>query len=112
MRLGGLIDAFRPAEGPPPQTLGALLPLVPAGAWPMLWSGRRAVSALAGATEVVSALILGWVVDAAVDREPRRASSPTTGRCWSWFAGLLPRAAPAGLRRVLGLELASSSGRT
>ncbi len=36
----------------------------------MLWVAG-AISAIAGATEVVSALILGWVVDAAVDSTPQ-----------------------------------------
>jgi ATP-binding cassette subfamily B protein len=70
-RLGDTIDAFRPAEGPPPQSLGAFMRWCLRGSWPML-GVAGAFSAIAGATEVVSALILGWVVDAAV-------SSPTTG---------------------------------
>ena len=70
-RLGDTIDAFRPADGPPPQKLGAFMRWCLRGSWPML-GVAGALSALAGATEVISALILGWVVDAAV-------SGPTTG---------------------------------
>ena len=66
LRLGGLIRAFEPAEGPPPQTLGAFFKWCLSGSWPMLWVAA-AISSFAGTTEVVSALILGWVVDAAVE---------------------------------------------
>jgi ATP-binding cassette, subfamily B, bacterial len=68
MRLGDLIDAFDPADGPPPRA-GRLHALVPAGSWPVLWVAGI-LSAAAGATEVVSALILGWVIDAALESGP------------------------------------------
>ena len=71
IRLGDAIDAFRPADGPPPQTLGAFMKWCLTGSWPMLWVAG-ALSSLAGVTEVVSALILGWVIDAAI------SSGPTT----------------------------------
>jgi ATP-binding cassette, subfamily B, bacterial len=58
--LGSLIDAFRPADGPPPQRLGAFMRWSLAGSWPMLVLAG-VLSSLAGVTEVVSALILGWV---------------------------------------------------
>ncbi len=67
--LGSLIDAFRPADGPPPQRLGAFMRWSLAGSWPMLILAG-ALSSLAGVTEVVSALILGWVIDAAVNSGP------------------------------------------
>ncbi|TAG23761.1 MAG: ABC transporter ATP-binding protein, partial [Rhodobacterales bacterium] len=81
--LGSLIDAFRPADGPPPQRLGAFMRWALAGSWPMLVVAG-VLSSVAGVTEVVSALILGWVVDAAV------TTSPTTffSDHWSliaWF---------------------------
>jgi ATP-binding cassette, subfamily B, bacterial len=69
MRLGGCIDAFRPAEGPPPQALGAFFRWCLRGSWPALWVAGL-LSSVAGATEVVSALILGWVIDAALDAGP------------------------------------------
>jgi ATP-binding cassette, subfamily B, bacterial len=67
--LGSLIDAFRPADGPPPQRLGAFMRWSLAGSWPMLVIAGI-LSSLAGVTEVVSALILGWVIDAAVSSGP------------------------------------------
>ena len=69
MRLGNLIDAFRPAGGPPPQILWPFMRWSLAGSWPMLWVSGI-ISAIAGASEVVSALILGWVIDAAVNSGP------------------------------------------
>ena len=69
MRLGNLIDAFRPADGPPPQVLWPFMRWSLAGSWPMLWVSGI-ISAIAGASEVVSALILGWVIDAAVNSGP------------------------------------------
>jgi ATP-binding cassette subfamily B protein len=71
LKLGGLIRPFDPAEGPPPQMLGAFFRWCLSGSWPMLWVAA-AISSVAGATEVVSALILGWVIDAAVASEPVR----------------------------------------
>lgn len=64
-RLGNLIDAFRPADGPPPQKLGAFFGWALKGSWPMLWIAGL-FSGIAGAMEVVSALFLGWVIDAAL----------------------------------------------
>jgi ATP-binding cassette subfamily B protein len=68
--LGNLIDAFRPADGPPPATLWPFMRWALRGSWPMLWVAG-VVSAIAGATEVISALFLGWVVDAAVEKGPQ-----------------------------------------
>ncbi|MDP4031362.1 MAG: ABC transporter ATP-binding protein [Pseudorhodobacter sp.] len=70
MRLGGLIEAFRLADGPPPQVLGAFIRWCLKGAWLMLWIAA-AVSAVAGTMEVISALILGWVIDAALNTGPQ-----------------------------------------
>ncbi|HEX9859364.1 MAG TPA: ABC transporter ATP-binding protein [Paracoccaceae bacterium] len=69
MQLGNLIDAFRPADGPPPQALGQFFRWCLRGAWPPLWIAGT-ISALAGTMEVVSALILGWVIDAALASDP------------------------------------------
>ncbi len=69
MRLGNLIDAFRPADGPPPQVLWPFIRWSLKGSWPMLWVSGI-ISAIAGASEVVSALILGWVIDAAINSGP------------------------------------------
>lgn len=67
--LGGLINAFEPADGPPPRTLGAFFRWALGGSWRML--GVAAVLAsLSGTMEVVSALILGWVIDSALSSNP------------------------------------------
>ena len=69
MKLGNLIDAFQPADGPPPQTLGAFLRWCLSGAWMML--GVAAIcSALAGGLEAGTAYILGKVIDTAVASGP------------------------------------------
>ncbi len=68
-RMGNWIDAFRPADGPPPQVLGAFFRWCLTGSWPMLWLAAL-FSALAGVTEVASAMIMGWVIDAAVASGP------------------------------------------
>lgn len=69
MNIGNWINAFRPADGPPPQILGAFMRWCLSGAWPALWLAA-AVSALAGALEAGTALILGWVIDATVASGP------------------------------------------
>jgi ATP-binding cassette subfamily B protein len=63
------IDAFRPAEGPPPQKLGAFFMWCLSGAWGPL-ALATALSAIAGAMEVVTAWFLGLIVDLANDRDP------------------------------------------
>ena len=69
MNIGNWINPFRPADGPPPQTLGAFMRWCLAGAWPALWLAA-AFSAIAGALEAGTALILGWVIDATVSSGP------------------------------------------
>ncbi|MGD9916378.1 MAG: ABC transporter ATP-binding protein [Paenirhodobacter sp.] len=64
-----MIDAFRPADGPPPQRLGAFFLWCLRGAWPALWLAG-VLSALAGTMEVVSAWLLGKVVDATLSATP------------------------------------------
>jgi len=60
------IDPFEPAEGPPPRTLMAFLMWCLKGSTKVtLWAGL--VSALAGTLEVATALMLGWVIDAALN---------------------------------------------
>jgi len=69
MTISGLIDAFRPADGPPPQRLGAFFGWCLSGAWPAL--GLAAfLSAGAGAMEAGTAWILGLVIDAATQGGP------------------------------------------
>ena len=56
-----MIDAFRPADGPPPRTLGAFFRWALSGAWPGLTLAAFA-SALSGAAEVASATLLGMLL--------------------------------------------------
>jgi len=70
-RLANLIDAFRPAAGPPPDRLGPFLYWCLQGAWPVLTLAAL-VSAFAGISEVFSALILGLIIDAAATGQPDR----------------------------------------
>ncbi|MES2665638.1 MAG: ABC transporter ATP-binding protein [Pseudomonadota bacterium] len=71
LRLGDTIDAFKPAEGNPPQALWRFMDWCLRGSWPMLWVAGI-LSGIAGATEVVSAIVLGWVIDAAISSGPER----------------------------------------
>ena len=70
-RLGNLIDPFTPAEGAPPRTLWAFTRWCLSGTWPVI-AVACCVSAVAGTMEAVTALMLGWVIDAA-------ANGPTSG---------------------------------
>ncbi|MCJ8332662.1 MAG: ABC transporter ATP-binding protein/permease [Epibacterium sp.] len=69
MKIGYWIDAFRPAEGPPPNTLGAFMRWCLSGAWPILVFAAL-LSALAGAMEAGTAYILGRVIDTAIASGP------------------------------------------
>ncbi len=69
LRMGDWIDAFRPTHQAPPQTLGRFFQWSLSGSWVQLWLAA-VLSSLAGVTEVVSALVLGWVIDAAVTGNP------------------------------------------
>ena len=69
MTISDWIDAFRRAEGPPPQKLWPFMRWCLSGAWPALWLAAIA-SAVAGALEAGTALILGWVIDATVQLGP------------------------------------------
>ena len=64
-----LIKPFRHAEGPPPDKMGGFLRWCLSGAWPVI-SLAALFSALAGAMEAGTALILGMVVDATVASGP------------------------------------------
>ena len=68
-RLGELIDPFQPAATAPPRSLWAFCKWCLAGSWPVL--GIAAIfSAFAGTMEAVTALLLGWVIDAASTTAP------------------------------------------
>jgi len=62
-------DPFARIGEAPPQRLGPFLTWCLRGSWPML-GVAAAASSLAGTLEVVSALLLGWVIDAAIARGP------------------------------------------
>ena len=62
-------DPFVRIEDAPPQRLGAFFLWCLRGSWPMLGTSAVA-SSLAGTLEVVSALLLGWVIDAALAAGP------------------------------------------
>jgi len=68
-RMGDLIPSFDAADGPPPQSLWPFAKWSLSGAFPvMLVAGL--ISSAAGATEVFTALLLGWVIDTAVGSTP------------------------------------------
>ncbi|GHG82850.1 ABC transporter ATP-binding protein [Pseudodonghicola xiamenensis] len=69
MKISNWIDPFRPADGPPPQTLLAFILWCLKGAWPALIFAT-VVSCLAGGLEAGTAYILGFVVDTAVGAGP------------------------------------------
>ena len=69
-----LIDAFRPAEGPPPQTLARFI------GWSLSGAGRgltvaTLASVAAGVVDVASATLLGAVIDGVTSAPP--------GQVWS-----------------------------
>ncbi len=64
-RLEGWIDAFRPADGPPPQSLGRFMAWCLSGSGRVLWLAAF-LSACAGAMEAGTAWVLGAVIDRAL----------------------------------------------
>ena len=69
MKIADVINAFRPAEGPPPRTLVAFMRWCLSGAWPALWAAA-VLSALAGGLEAGTAYVLGHVIDTATSSGP------------------------------------------
>lgn len=69
MKPGDWIDAFQPADSPPPQSLGAFFRWALRGSMPVLLFAAL-LSAIAGTLEVVTAFILGAVVDRAIAEGP------------------------------------------
>ncbi len=63
--VAGGYDPFVPIGTAPPRTLGAFFLWCLGGSWPLLL-GAGSISALAGTMEVISALLLGAVIDVAV----------------------------------------------
>ncbi|GAB4381861.1 ABC transporter ATP-binding protein [Albidovulum sp.] len=103
MGPANLIDAFRPAEGPPPRRLGRFMLWCLSGAWrPLILAA--AISALAGAMEVATAWFLGKVVDLAASARPESVFAENA-LLLAGFVLFLLVARPA----VFGLSAASNS---
>lgn len=68
-RFAGLIDAFARADGPPPQTLGKFFRWALSGAFGWL-AVAGVLSAFVGTLEVVTAILLGKVIDGALNSGP------------------------------------------
>ncbi len=69
-RLARLIDGFAPADTAPPRSLLRFILWSVRGAWPVLLVAT-VISALVGSTEVISAMLMGQVIDAVVDSGPQ-----------------------------------------
>ena len=63
------IDPFAEADGPPPNTLGAFFRWALNGSWPVLWL-TGALSIIGGVSEVAAAILLGLVIDSALQSGP------------------------------------------
>ncbi len=74
MTLSDWIPPFRPAVGTPPRTLMPFIRWALSGSTPAL-GAASVVSVLAGVVEVMAALILGLVIDAALGSEPQAVFS-------------------------------------
>lgn len=102
-RLGALIPAFRPADGPPPTTLLAFFRWCLSGAWRGLTIAAIA-SALGGAADVVAAVLLGAVVDAVAPGHPD-GFWPQNGWLIAAFAGFFLLLRPI----IFGVSTATSN---
>ena len=70
MRLGDLINPFKQVERPPPRHLRGFMYWALSGSIPVLIAAS-AISAMAGSLEVVTALLLGIVIDTALASDPQ-----------------------------------------
>ncbi len=102
-RLGRMIDAFRPADGPPPDRLLPFFGWCLSGAWGGL-SLAAICSALGGAADVFAAVLLGRVVDAVATGSPETMWAEH-GLLIATFAGFFLLLRPV----VFGLSTATSS---
>lgn len=75
MDVGNLINAFRPADGPPPETLWAFIRWALSGSWKVLILAAFLAS-FAGGLESVTALVLGAVTDLAIAAGPEQFFAP------------------------------------
>ncbi|TCS66350.1 ATP-binding cassette subfamily B protein [Primorskyibacter sedentarius] len=100
MNLANWIDHFAPADDPPPHTLLAFFRWGLRGAERVL-ALAGVVSVIAGITEVVAALLLGWVVDAALASDSGSIFTDQRGiLIWSLVFFLLLRPTVLGLASV------------
>ncbi|RMC34322.1 ABC transporter ATP-binding protein [Paracoccus alkanivorans] len=102
-RLGQLIDAFRPADGPPPDSLLAFARWCLSGAWGGL-SLAAVASALGGVADVLAAVLLGAVVDAVAIGSPDSLWSQN-GLLIAAFVGFFLLLRPV----IFGISSATSS---
>ncbi len=102
-RLGRMIDAFRPADGPPPDRLLPFFGWCLSGAWGGL-SLAAICSALGGAADVFAAVLLGRVVDAVATGNPATMWAEH-GLLIAAFAGFFLLLRPV----IFGLSTATSS---
>ncbi|WP_313135991.1 ABC transporter ATP-binding protein [Paracoccus jeotgali] len=98
-----MIDAFRPADGPPPQSLLRFM------GWSLSGAGRglgfaALVSAAAGAVDVASAMLLGAVIDA-VTSAPAQSLWSANGPLLLGFVAFFLLLRPL----IMGLSTASSN---
>ncbi|PZO67145.1 MAG: multidrug ABC transporter ATP-binding protein [Paracoccus denitrificans] len=98
-----MIEPFRPADGPPPRSLGAFFRWCLEGAWPGLTLAGL-TSALAGILEVASAILLGAVVDA-VAASPRDTALSDHAWLIAAFIGFFLILRPA----IIGLSTVTSN---
>lgn len=92
MKIADLIDPFAPADGDPPQRLLPFFGWALKGCWIAL-ALAAFLSMIAGVVEVLAALVLGWVVDAALSSTPSAVFSDQIGLmigCLLFFLILRP----------------------
>ncbi|WP_224824296.1 ABC transporter ATP-binding protein [Cognatishimia sp. MH4019] len=109
MKIYDWIDAFQPSEGPPPRTLLRFFRWGLSGAWPVM--GLAAVvSSVTGVLEVVSALFLGWVVDAALSAQPETVFADNRSLLlWALFFFLFLRPLWAGVGALMSNVVVASN---
>ncbi len=64
-----MINAFRHADGPAPQKLGAFMRWCLAGTFPTIWL-TLAISVIVGLSEIAAAFLVGWAIDTAQGTGP------------------------------------------
>lgn len=83
MFFPNLIDAFAPADGPPPRQLWPFVKWCLRGAWGVM-GVTLGLSVLVGLFEVLSFWIIGWSIDFALAQGPQRLFAEN----WLLFSGI------------------------